>query len=347
VSGEPPSYAHLRALSDHHGIFEHALLDEPRRDHGYCVDDVARALIVVIREPHQTPELRQLTETYLLFLESAMEPSGLSHNRMNAAGRWTDNATMGDWWGRSLWALGVAATGAIDPALRDRALRAFRVGAQQCTPSRRTLAYAALGAAEIAVAHPSDVAARGMLGALMGVMTVTDDTDWCWPEERLFYGNASLPEALIAAGSALGDAAVTLRGLRLLSFLLDLETTDGRLSVTGTAGRDPGQLGPLFDQQPLEVAAIAEACARAYAVTTDSAWLAPIAQAWAWFLGHNDSGTPMFDPGTGAGFDGLQRNGRNENRGAESTLAALGTYQQARRLGQVTQARRLGQLENA
>jgi hypothetical protein len=41
----------------------------------------------------------------------------------------------------------------------------------------------------------------------------------------------------------------------------------------------------------------------------------------------------MIDENTGAGFDGLQRDGRNENRGAESTLAALSTHQQARRLG--------------
>jgi hypothetical protein len=41
----------------------------------------------------------------------------------------------------------------------------------------------------------------------------------------------------------------------------------------------------------------------------------------------------MFDPATGAGFDGLQRTGRNNNRGAESTLAMLHTAQHARRLG--------------
>jgi hypothetical protein len=41
----------------------------------------------------------------------------------------------------------------------------------------------------------------------------------------------------------------------------------------------------------------------------------------------------MFDPEPGAGFDGLEADGRNQNRGAESTLAALSTYQQARRAG--------------
>ena len=50
-------------------------------------------------------------------------------------------------------------------------------------------------------------------------------------------------------------------------------------------------------------------------------------------MGDNDASTPMVDLGSGAGFDGLETDGRNENRGAESTLSALSTSQQARRLG--------------
>ncbi|WP_241797179.1 hypothetical protein [Microbacterium sp. C5A9] len=38
----------------------------------------------------------------------------------------------------------------------------------------------------------------------------------------------------------------------------------------------------------------------------------------------------MFDEATGAGFDGLVPGGRNENCGAESTIAALRTNQNAR-----------------
>jgi len=36
-----PSYLHLMALTDERGIFEHAEYDLARREHGYCVDDVA------------------------------------------------------------------------------------------------------------------------------------------------------------------------------------------------------------------------------------------------------------------------------------------------------------------
>jgi hypothetical protein len=47
--------------------------------------------------------------------------------------------------------------------------------------------------------------------------------------------------------------------------------------------------------------------------------------------GH-DQGTPLYDLLSGGGYDGLERRGRNENQGAESTLAALSTLQQRRRL---------------
>ncbi|WP_235560227.1 glycosyltransferase [Microbacterium sp. Leaf288] len=326
-----PPYEHLHALTDHNGIFEHALLAMPRREHGYCTDDVARALIVVARERQQTVELRKLGAIYLRFLESAVRADGLAHNRMSADGDWSDNPAMGDWWGRLLWALGTIAAQRGDPWTRARALRTFRIAARERSTSLRTLAFAALGAAEIVRVHADDHIARTLLREYIAAMPALPDATWLWPERRLCYGNASIAEALIAAGNAVEDADASAKGLRMLEFLLSVETSDERFSVTGTAGRGPGEKGPSFDQQPLELAALADACATAYAVTGDPVWLPPISLAWQWFTGLNDSGTVMFDDQTGAGFDGLERDGRNENRGAESTLAALSTYQQALR----------------
>ena len=110
-----------------------------------------------------------------------------------------------------------------------------------------------------------------------------------------------------------------------------METHDGHLSVTPVGGRGPSDAGPGFDQQPIEVAAIANACSTAYRLTTDPRWLVGVNLAWHWFLGENDSATRMFDPDTGAGYDGLQPNGPNLNQGAESTLALLSTVQDVER----------------
>jgi hypothetical protein len=48
-----------------------------------------------------------------------------------------------------------------------------------------------------------------------------------------------------------------------------------------------------------------------------------------WFDGHNDQGIVMHDARTGAGFDALTGDGRNDNRGAESTIAFLSVQQRA------------------
>jgi hypothetical protein len=328
------SLDHLLSLTDRRGIFEHAEGVRPRLEHGYCVDDVARGLLVAVRETQQTARVAVITETYLRFLEAAIGARGRSHNRMSTAGTWTDKPAVGDWWGRSLWALGTAAVRAPLGLTRGRAVRAFLSLARKRSPHRRAMVFAALGAAELVSAGSSEPSVRLLLREALADLPVSSP-GWHWPEDRLRYGNASLAEALIHGGNALGIDSITTRGLRALDALLDIEMTGGHLSVTGTDGRAPGESAAQFDQQPIEVAAIADAAARAYDVTGDSRWLPPVRASWAWFLGDNDAGVPMVDLVTGAGFDGLQREGRNDNRGAESTLAAISTNQQARRLGQL------------
>jgi hypothetical protein len=327
------SYRHLADLSDGRGVFEHALHALPRPEHGYCLDDVARALVVVVREPRPTSVMQQLAETYLRFIEQAIDPDGRAHNRMDVTGTFTDDGTMGDWWGRAIAALGFTVAHAQLPAMRIRATRAFLQMSLQRPADVRTAAFAAIGAAEVLKLRPSSAAARGLLERCLEVLPLTPVPGWHWPEERLRYANATLPEAMIAAGDALGDIALVGTGLGYLDFLIDAESRDGHLSVTGTAGRGPEERGPFFDQQPIEVAAIADASARAYALRGDPRWFEGVRRAWGWFVGENDVGVPMIEPETGAGFDGLESAGRNENRGAESTLAAVGTAQHARQLG--------------
>ena len=82
-----------------------------------------------------------------------------------------------------------------------------------------------------------------------------------------------------------------------------------------------------FDQQPIEVAALADACARAQIVDGNRRWADGITAAANWFLGDNDGGVVMWDPTTGGAFDGLEVGGANLNQGTESTLALLSTLQ--------------------
>ena len=104
------------------------------------------------------------------------------------------------------------------------------------------------------------------------------------------------------------------------------------LSLVPVDGRGPDDPRPAFDQQPIEVSTLADACSRAFNITGESRWTDVVAQCASWFLGANDTGLPMFNMTTGGGHDGLERTRVNANQGAESTIAALSTFQLADRL---------------
>ena len=325
-----PVFSHLLALSDAGGLFEHALHDVPRPEHGYCIDDESRALVVLCREQDLDDDLLALARRCLALVADAITADGLCHNRHDATGAWTDDAGLDDCWGRALWALGYAAAHAPAEEMRGTAVDAFNRASHRRPTHGRPLLFAALGAGELLLARPEETAARDILrNVAAALLSVPLAPGWRWPAPRLTYSNGSVAEALILAGHALDDDAALSRGLELLDFLLTTEIRDGHLSVTPVGGRGPYDARPAFDQQPIEVAALADACARAYAVTHDARWRAGVELAEDWFLGDNDSGTPMVDLVTGAGYDGLEALGRNDNRGAESTLAALSTLQQA------------------
>jgi hypothetical protein len=195
------------------------------------------------------------------------------------------------------------------------------------------MAFAALGAAEVLAVDPHHYGARALLAdAVTAIGPLGSDAGWPWPEPRLAYANAVLPEALIAAGDLLARPDVLADGLTLLRWLLGRETLGGHLSATPAGGAGPDDRAPEYDQQPIEVAAMADACARALVVTGDASWVDGIELATRWFAGDNDAGAVMWDPLTGGGFDGLEASGPNLNEGAESTLALISTLQHARLL---------------
>jgi hypothetical protein len=327
-----PSFGHVLSMSDRVGMFEHADHAEARRDHGYCTDDVARLLIVVVREPGRSRVVSELGEMAFRFLAESQGTTGRVRNRRSVSGRWHGRHGVEDCWGRSLWAFGSAVHRAPDEGMRSSALSYFNHGVTQRSPHRRAMAFAALGAAEVAQYDAHQHRARDLLAdAVTAIGPVSAGAAWPWPEPRLSYANAALPEALIAAGQILDRPDVLENGLTLLRWLLDRETVDGHLSPTPVGGAGPGDPPRRFDQQPIEVAAMADACARAHVVTGDDDWRRGVDMAIDWFAGDNDLGAVMWDAETHGGYDGLTPTGPNLNQGAESTLALISTVQHAPR----------------
>jgi hypothetical protein len=326
-------FRHLLRLTDDVGLLEHAEGIVPRYGHGYCVDDVARGLVVVCREPSPPEELITAARLYTSFLGQAQEPDGSFRNRLGYDRRWRGEPGTEDCWGRALWGLGTAAVRGPTAAIRAESLTRFGQGAQVSSKWPHAMAFAALGAAEILENWPGHPGALSLLADASAVIGAPPaNTAWPWPAPRLSYANAAIAEAVIVAGWKLGRDPVLRDGLRMLEWLLAAESRLGHLSVVPTGGWGPGEARPAFDQQPIEVAALADACMRAATITGDSAWLAGVDMCVAWFLGDNDARVPLLDERSGGGCDGLRPAGVNRNQGAESTLAMISVMQQGCRL---------------
>ena len=326
-----PSFGHVLSMSDGIGLFEHADLAVPRREHGYCTDDMARLLIVAVREPDRSQAVRELARTAYRFVAASQSTTGRARNRRAVNGRWSGRHGVEDCWGRSVWAFGTVARRAPEDWMRSGGMSYFNHGVKQRSPHRRAMAFAALGAAEVLACDDRHDRARSLLAdAVTAIGPLSPEPGWPWPEPRLSYANAALAEALIAAGHLLDRPDVLDDGLTLLRWLIERETLEGHLSPTPTGGAKPGDVPPRFDQQPIEVAALADACARAHAVTDDDEWRRGVDLAVDWFAGGNDVGCVMWDTTTNGAYDGLTPTGPNLNQGAESTLALISTMQHAR-----------------
>jgi hypothetical protein len=327
------SFAHLAAMTDEHGTFEHADHTTPRREHGYCTDDMARLLVIATREPDPDAVTRGLARTAFRFLADAQGVTGKVRNRKDSRGRWQGVRGVEDCWGRSMWGFGTAAAHGGEGWLRQNALTYFEHGSEQRSPWPRAMAFAALGAAEVLTIAPTHSRAIALLDdATLAIGSRQPDPSWPWPEARLTYANAVLPDAMLAIGAARNRPELVEDGLALLTWLIDRQTNGEHLSFVPAGGSGPGDVGPAFDQQPIEAAALADACARAATITGDASWAMHLRQTVDWFLGDNDADAAMLDLTSGGGYDGLEAGGANQNEGAESTIAAIATLQHARRL---------------
>ena len=315
-----------RAAQAGYRILQHDSLDSTNSE----AMRLARAgeagpLWIVTRE--QTEDVTDLAAVYAAFVFAARRPDGMFHNRRTARGAWVDELPSDDSQGRSWWALGVLARHARELWMRTAALEEFESCAGFESPHLRANAYATLGAAEIVMVHPRHQPALELLDRTSTLIAVAARSSIPWPEPRLSYDNARIPEALIAAGVTLNDQRMTKIGLRLLEWLALNETRADRFSFTPVGGRTPGDRDPRFDQQPIEAWAMADACYRAWSLTGASLWRRRGLRAAQWLLGANDGDATLYDTETGGTYDGLTPQGVNTNRGAESTLAGIGTLQ--------------------
>jgi glycosyltransferase involved in cell wall biosynthesis len=326
---------HMFRLSDSTGIFQHASFTVPNFAEGYCTDDNARALVLALllqKLGHGSPELGAHAATYAAFLNFAFDRTrGRFRNFMSFERRWLEEVGSEDCHGQALWALGLCVSQAGQGSFQMLAAELFELALPVAAgfTSPRAWAFTLIGIDEYLRRFGGDRRANQIRDTLTAKLiqryadAATDE--WHWFEEVVSYANAKLPHAMILNGRCLNNAAMLELGLKTLRWLVKVQTSPaGAFRPVGSNGfYQRGQAPAQFDQQPIEAQATVSACIEAYHATNDPFWVAEARRAFEWFLGRNDLGLALYDPGTGGCRDGLHVDRLSQNQGAESTLAFL------------------------
>ncbi len=317
--------------SDATGILQHSQYSVPDRHHGYCIDDNARALILACQDSSIDPQVRDnWIAIYASFVSHAWNPdAGRFRNFMGFDRQWLEDSGSNDSNGRAIWALGIASAQAPLPGVQDwaRALFGEAIDYLAGIDSPRAKAFKILGSIAVQNSLPDHDVLRSYItewcDMLIRLHSNVSRDDWNWFEPELAYDNARLPEALIRAGALLKRDDYLEVGLQTLQWLDAIQTSPtGNFSAIGSDSFSRAFAQPLpHDQQPVEAAAMVDACDAAFVATGDEVWRERAIKSYRWFLGQNDSHLAVGDVNTGGCFDALTPTGVNLNQGAESLLA--------------------------
>jgi hypothetical protein len=351
----PVNRCHLEEMSDSTGIWQFALGTTPHRIHGYCTDDVARALVVDVLHGRTLGwmAVADSVERNLRFLAEAFDPdTGRFRNMRDANRAWIGGADSEDCHARALLGLGTLLAWHRDARTTVDAGTLFvrALPAAEHLTAPRPIAAAILACAQAMRGDfPAARLTFEVLGTKLAAFFDGLDPAWPWPEDVLTYENGLLPWALITMGAVMGDAGLVRRGSDVLDWLVRVQTAaaavgqpEGRgargtthtvFSPIGNRGWWPrGRKASHFDQQPIEACSIALAATAAVDATGDQRFRDAAEAAYGWFLGDNDVGAVVADVDRGGCRDGLGPGGPSENEGAESTLMWLVTLEAIRRM---------------
>lgn len=327
---------HLHRMTDGTGILQHSRFTVPDRTHGYCVDDNARALIVVVKAQNLHPmddSLHELASVYLSFLDHAFNnETSRFRNFMSYERIWLEQTGSEDSHGRAIWGLGTAVALSKNKGHVNLAADLFRrsLATVEHFTYPRAIAFTLIGIHAYLCCNRGDDQVEemyaGLSDRLMGWFKIHSSENWPWCEDILSYDNARLPQALLLSGQWLADKKMLATSLRALSWLSKIQTdeTADHFSAIGNHGwyKKNGEKAQ-FDQQPVEAAAMVDACIEAFNVTRNEQWITDAYRCFNWYQGENDLRMPLYDDSTGGCRDGLEAEGVNENQGAESSLSWL------------------------
>ncbi|MGM0505537.1 MAG: glycosyl transferase, partial [Bacteroidota bacterium] len=326
------SLAHINRLTDDTGIIQHAKFGIPNLKEGYCLDDNARALLMVLMTYKQTKNVRalELSPIYLSYIHYMQNTDGTFKNFLSFSRNFLDEVGSEDSFGRTIWALGYLLANAPNDAYYQTGKEIFfkAVPNFEKLKSIRSIANTMIGISYYLKSNPSDNSMtkvlQNMTNTLVKHYELNKTDNWKWFESLLAYDNGILPLALLHAAEILTDDKITRIAIESMDFLTKHTLKDNYLSVIGNEKwyvKDGTR--SVFAQQPIDAMAMVLMYHQAFYLTKDKEYINKLYTSFLWFLGENDLRMSLYDYETKGCCDGFESYGINRNQGAESSLAYL------------------------
>jgi glycosyltransferase involved in cell wall biosynthesis len=328
----PFSLVHINRLTDDTGIIQHAKFGIPNLKEGYCLDDNARALLMVLMAYRQMKDLRalELSPVYLSYIHYMQNRDGTFRNFLSFSRNYMDEVGSEDSFGRTIWALGYLLGNAPNDAYYQTGKELFFNASPnfEKLKSIRSIANTMIGICNYLKTNSNDDAMteilRNMAHSLIVHYEKNETAEWHWFESLLAYDNGILPLALLHSAEFLNDDKVLKVAIKSMQFLTNHTLKENYLSIIGNEKwyKMNGERS-VFAQQPIDAMAMVLMYHQAYIITRDKEYLNKLYTSFLWFLGENDLRMSLYDFETKGCCDGFESYGVNRNQGAESSLAYL------------------------
>lgn len=328
---------HIKRLTTELGIIQFSKISIPDLDSGYTLDDNARALIAFCMHYKLTQDKDDLAYIliYLDFIQRCQKPKGNFINYVDQENRehieQNAEVNLEDSNARAIWALGtvVSISDILPEAITKKATRCLLNSLKwtETIQSPRSIGFATKGLYLYHSTIPNLYVAAIINKLNAKLLANYEDTateDWQWFENYLTYGNGVLPESMLYAYLITNKPVYKKVALDSLDFLISKTFIDGNFKAISNQswhhkGAEPQQYG----EQPIDVTYTIQTLNSFYEAFKTPEYKKKMKAAFNWFLGKNHLNQIMYNPVSGGGYDGLEKENVNLNQGAESTVCFL------------------------
>ena len=329
--------AHVKKMTTDLGIIQFSKISVPDLSTGYTLDDNARALVALCMHYKLTNDKADLPYIliYLDFIIRCQNPEGDFTNYIDQYNRehieQNAEVNLEDSNARGVWALGslISIKDILPEGIVQKASTSFLNSLKwaETIESPRSIGFATKGLYLYNSTIPNlyvSAIINKLNSKLVSNYEIHATKDWKWFENYLTYGNGILPESMLFAYLVTNKPIYKKIALESLEFLLSKMFTKQGFKVISNNGWYHKDSQPQeYGEQPIDVSYIIQTLNSFYTAFKNPLHKEYMKTAFNWFLGKNHLNQIMYNPISGGGYDGLEKENVNLNQGAESTVCFL------------------------